>query len=87
MEKTSLVRKRMAAIPFSVRFWRLKALSALAIAVSLAASQSAAFAASPFQKFAGDWSGSGQIVDANGRREVDPMSSGIRGGERRLGAE
>lgn len=68
-KKTSLERATTSAMPFSLRFWRLKALSALAIVVSLAASQSEAFAASPFQKFVGNWSGNGQIVDAKGHRE------------------
>jgi hypothetical protein len=41
---------------------------ALAIAMSLAAPPSAA-AARPFEKFIGSWSGTGQIVGANGHRE------------------
>ena len=44
-------------------------LNALAFAMSLTALQSAAMAASPFEKFIGSWSGSGQIVGANGHRE------------------
>jgi len=59
----------MPATPFSLRFLRLNALSALAIAAMLAGPQSAAVAAGPFEKFLGSWTGSGQIVAANGHNE------------------
>jgi hypothetical protein len=53
----------------SLRPFRFSPALAMALAASLIASQSAAWAASPFEKFVGAWSGSGQIVGANGRRE------------------
>jgi hypothetical protein len=59
----------MPATSFSLHFLRFNAWSALAIAVSLAGSQSAALAAGPFEKFVGSWSGNGQIVGTNGHRE------------------
>jgi hypothetical protein len=45
------------------------ALPALAIAMSLVGSSSAALASSPFEKFVGSWSGRGEIVGTNGHRE------------------
>ncbi len=42
---------------------------ALAVAVGLAAPQSVALAASPFDRFAGEWTGGGQIIGSNGHRE------------------
>jgi hypothetical protein len=48
---------------------RLKALLALALAVTLAASGSAAATSSPFRNFIGQWSGRGQVVGSNGHRE------------------
>jgi hypothetical protein len=59
----------MPATPLSLRFRRLAALSALAIAASLAGQQSSAVAAGPFEKFLGSWSGSGQIIASNGHSE------------------
>ena len=54
---------------FSRRRLHFNVLSALVLAAGLAAPQAAAVAASPFQEFVGSWSGSGQIVGANGHRE------------------
>ena len=48
---------------------RLKALLALALAVTLAASESAAVTSSPFRDFIGQWSGRGQVVGSDGHRE------------------
>ena len=48
---------------------RLKALLALALAVTLAASESAAVTSSPFRNFIGQWSGKGQVVGSDGHRE------------------
>jgi hypothetical protein len=48
---------------------RLKALLALALAVTLAASESAAATSSPFRNFIGQWSGRGQLVGSDGHRE------------------
>jgi hypothetical protein len=59
----------MPKTPFSLRFLRLNALSALAIAAGLAGSQSAALAAGPFEKFLGSWNGSGQIIATNNHSE------------------
>jgi hypothetical protein len=53
----------------SLRFLRFNPAQAVAIVASLIASQSAAQAASPFEKFVGVWSGAGQIVGTNGHRE------------------
>jgi hypothetical protein len=53
----------------SLRFLRFNPAPAVAIVASLIASQSAAQAASPFEKFVGVWSGAGQIVGTNGHRE------------------
>ena len=58
----------MSATPFSLRAPPLKAFG-LAAAIVLAAAQSEALAGGPFQKFAGEWSGGGQIVGSNGRSE------------------
>jgi hypothetical protein len=41
----------------------------LAVALGVAAPQPAVAAAGPFQEFAGDWSGGGQVIGANGNRE------------------
>ena len=41
----------------------------LAVAVAFSAQQTVALAATPFQKFTGEWSGGGQIVESNGHRE------------------
>jgi hypothetical protein len=41
----------------------------LAAAVAFSAQQTAALAASPFQKFTGEWRGGGEIVESNGHRE------------------
>jgi hypothetical protein len=46
----------------------LKALG-LAAAVVLSAPQPAALAASPFERFVGNWAGGGEIVGSNGHRE------------------
>jgi hypothetical protein len=59
----------MSATSFSCCSARPNALLALAVAVGLAAPQSVALAASPFGRFAGEWSGGGQIVGTNGHRE------------------
>jgi hypothetical protein len=59
----------MAATVFSLRFPRFNPTPAMAIVASLIASHSAAWAASPFDKFVGGWSGAGQIVGTNGHRE------------------
>jgi hypothetical protein len=59
----------MPATPLSRRRLRFSAWAALALAVGLTAPQSAAVAAGPFERFVGSWSGSGQIVAANGHRE------------------
>lgn len=69
MIATSARRTTMPATSFSLHFLRFNAWSALAIAVSLAGSQSDALAAGPFEKFVGSWSGNGQIVGTNGHRE------------------
>ena len=58
----------MATTLFSLRFPRFKPTPAIAIVASLIASNSAC-AASPFDKFAGGWSGAGQIVGTNSHRE------------------
>ena len=72
----------------SLRFPRFDpAPAAMVIVASLIASQSAAGAASPFEKFVGVWRGAGEIVVTNGHREVDPLPSPIHGGERRFGSE
>jgi hypothetical protein len=42
----------------------------LAVAVAFSAQQTVALAASPFQKFAGEWRGAGEIVESNGHREL-----------------
>ena len=57
----------MSATRISFRAPLLKALG-LAVIV-LAAAQSAALAAGPFQGFLGEWSGGGQVVGSNGHRE------------------
>jgi hypothetical protein len=57
----------MSATQIALRAPPLKALGLAAIV--LAAAQSAALAAGPFQKFVGSWSGGGQIVGSNGHRE------------------
>jgi hypothetical protein len=51
--------------------FRSRRLGALCLAVTVAfnAQQTIALAASPFQKFVGEWSGGGQIVESNGHRE------------------
>ena len=59
----------MPTIPFFLSAPRFKALLALALAVTLAASGSAAVTPSPFRNFLGQWSGKGQIVGSNGQRE------------------
>ena len=41
----------------------------MVIVASLIASQSAAWAAGPFEKFVGVWTGAGEIVGTNGHRE------------------
>ena len=48
---------------------RLTALSALALAVTLVAAESAAATSSPFRNFIGQWSGRGQLVGSDGHRE------------------
>ena len=48
---------------------RLKALLALALAVTLVAAESAAATSSPFRNFIGEWSGRGQLVGSDGHRE------------------
>ena len=48
---------------------RLTALSALALAVTLVAAESAAATSSPFRNFIGEWSGRGQLVGSDGHRE------------------
>ena len=48
---------------------RLNALLALALAVTLVASESAAVTSSPFRNFIGQWSGRGQVVGSKGNRE------------------
>ena len=48
---------------------RLKALLALALAVTLVASESTAATSSPFRNFIGQWSGAGQLVGSDGHRE------------------
>ena len=53
----------------SLRLRRFNPALAMTLAASLVASQSTAWAASPFEKFIGVWSGSGQIVGTNGHRE------------------
>ena len=53
----------------SLRFLRFNSAPAMAIVASLIASQSAARAASSFDKFVGVWRGAGQIVGTNGHRE------------------
>ena len=53
----------------SLRFMRFNPAPAMAIVASLIASQSAARAASSFDKFVGVWRGTGQIVGTNGHRE------------------
>jgi hypothetical protein len=53
----------------SLRLLRFNPVLAMALAASLIASQSTAWAASPFDKFIGAWTGSGQIVGTNGHRE------------------
>lgn len=47
----------------------LKPLLALALAVTLVASGSAAATSGPFLNFIGQWSGSGQLVGSDGHRE------------------
>jgi hypothetical protein len=69
MIATSATRTTMPAARFWRRLFRFNASLALAVAVSLAGSQSLAVAASPFDKFVGSWSGNGQIVGTNGHRE------------------
>ena len=59
----------MSATSFSCCSARPNALLALAVVVGLAAPQSVALTASPFGRFAGEWSGGGQIVGTNGHRE------------------
>jgi hypothetical protein len=59
----------MPAIPFFLSAPRLKALSALALVVTLVASESAAVTPSPFRNFLGQWSGKGQVVGSDGHRE------------------
>ena len=53
----------------SLRFPRFNPAPAMVIVASLIASQSVARAASPFDKFVGEWRGAGQIVGTNGHRE------------------
>jgi hypothetical protein len=53
----------------SLRLLRFNPALAMAVAASLIALHSAAWAANPFEKFVGAWSGSGQIVGANAHRE------------------
>jgi hypothetical protein len=48
---------------------RLKALLALALTVTLAASESAAVTSNPFRNFIGQWSGKGQVIGSDGHRE------------------
>jgi hypothetical protein len=57
----------MSATKVSLRTPSLKALGLAAIV--LAAAQSTALAAGPFQRFLGAWTGAGQIVGSNGHRE------------------
>ncbi len=59
----------MSATSFSFCAARRNALLALAVAVGLAAPQSVALAASPFDRFVGEWTGGGQIIGSNGHRE------------------
>jgi hypothetical protein len=58
----------MSAMSLSYRSPNLRAFG-LTVAVALRAQHAVAAAASPFQKFIGAWSGSGQIVGSNGHRE------------------
>jgi hypothetical protein len=53
----------------SLRFLRFNPSPALLIVAGLIASQSAARAAGPFEKFVGTWSGAGEIIGTNGHRE------------------
>ncbi len=53
----------------SLRRLRFRPAPAMVVVASLIASQSAAWAASSFEKFVGAWSGAGQIVATNGHRE------------------
>jgi hypothetical protein len=59
----------MPKIPFFLSAPRLKALFALALAVALVASASAAVTPSPFRNFLGHWTGKGQIVGSDGHQE------------------
>ena len=59
----------MATITSFLSASRLKALLALALAVTLVASESAAVTPSPFRNFLGQWSGRGQVVGSDGHRE------------------
>jgi hypothetical protein len=59
----------MPAITSFLSAPRLKALLALALAVTLVASESAAVTSSPFRNFIGQWSGKGQLVGSDGHRE------------------
>ena len=63
------MRPTMPATPFSLRLMRFSALTAMAVATSLTMSLSVYAASGPFEKFIGSWSGTGQIVGANGHRE------------------
>jgi hypothetical protein len=54
---------------FSPRLLHFNPAPAIIIVAILIASQSAARAASPFEKFIGAWSGTGHIVGTNGHRE------------------
>ena len=69
MVPASTMRTTMPTTPFPRRLLRFKALPALVVAVSLATSNSVAAASGAFEKFIGSWSGTGQIVGANGHRE------------------
>jgi hypothetical protein len=59
----------MRTISFFLSAPRLKALLALALAVTLVASGSAAATSGPFRNFIGQWSGKGQLVGSDGHKE------------------
>jgi hypothetical protein len=59
----------MRTISFFLSAPRLNALFALALAVTLVASQSAAVTAGPFRNFIGQWSGKGELVGSDGHKE------------------
>jgi hypothetical protein len=66
---------------------RLKALLALVLAVTLAASESAAVTSNPFKNFIGQGSGKGQVVGSDGHRESMRCPGGILRGQRQRGGQ